>query len=91
MSEANNEIQQVILQELRSFRSDVSTKLDDHVQRLTAVETKLEPLLGNGQPGLITKMQDDIGELKKFRYYFVGALMALEGLGHWLGRKLGLV
>lgn len=90
MSDANNEIQQVILQELRSFRSDVSEKLDDHAQRLTAVETKLEPILGNGRPGVISQMQEDIGDLKKSKYYFIGALAALEGVGHWLGKRLGI-
>jgi hypothetical protein len=34
------------------------------IERLTSIESKLESLTGNGQPGEIQRMRDDIEDLK---------------------------
>lgn len=40
-------------------------------------QTKLKQLMGNGQPGLIKNVQDDIEELKSLKWKLIGAGVAL--------------
>lgn len=64
------------------------------VQRsLGRIEGHLQFLVGNGQPGLIQKMRDDIEGLKTARNYIIGfgaGLTFVEGAYHYLLNKIGL-
>lgn len=86
----DDNVQDLILYELRGMRREVGETLDKYGNRLTAIETKIEPLFPNGQQGVLAEMRDDIDSLNSFKYYFVGGVAALEAAGHWFGKKLGL-
>lgn len=71
------------------------TRLHDRITALhtdvTVTKTKLEGLVGNGQPGEIHKMQARITSLEEFKNKSVGYLTAVTGaltglgvIGHYL-------
>lgn len=64
---------------------DVSDKIDEVSKELTETRTKLSFLIGNGQPGEIQHMKDDIGELKDFRSSAKGYIAAISAVGAALG------
>ncbi len=58
---------QIILDELRSFRTFASEQFNEHGQRLTALEVGMKSLTGNGQPGRIQNLEASVGRLDRFR------------------------
>lgn len=70
--------------------------LNDQSRSLGRLESAMQELLGNGKPGLIKEMRDDIDSLKESRSHMRGyvaglggALAVLEFVYHYLMHKLG--
>jgi len=87
---SNDSVNDVILKEILEMRRDVNENFRTHGERLATMETQISGLVGNGQPGLIDKMQDDIEGLKKFKYWLSGALAVAETVGHYAAKKLNI-
>lgn len=64
--------------------------LTDISSRLGTIESHLETLVGNGQPGLIKEMRDDIDSLKNTRTYGIGFLAGGELVLHYVLHRLGI-
>lgn len=73
---------------------EVMNILNEQSRALGRLEANLEKLVGNGQPGLIKEMRDDIDDLKISRSratgYMAGAIAVFEFGIHFFGKKLGL-
>lgn len=87
---SEDSINKVILEEIRELRKSVDLKITDHGERLSAVETHVHGLVGNGQPGTIDEIKEDIRSLNKFRYYLTGAIAVIETVGHYVVKRLNL-
>jgi hypothetical protein len=48
------------------------------VDSLARLETHMENLVGNGQPGRVTKIEDDVESLQKARWYLAGAVVGIS-------------
>lgn len=66
----------------------IEKKQDDVLERVTRVETQLQP--DPGQPGVIKQLQDDVKSLRESRSWMLGVIAALEFGGHWFAHKLGM-
>jgi hypothetical protein len=74
------ETSEIILQEIRSLRCEFNDHVKDTSERLASLETSMRSLVGNGQPGRITKIEEDLDSLKGFRYWTLGAGAVLSAL-----------
>lgn len=87
-------INRAILGELRDMRGQMDDKFEETFQRLSVVETQLAPLFDNGQPGRISKVEDDIEEMKLHQAkqfgWFAGVAASFELVWHVVSKKLGL-
>ena len=63
----------LILEELRALRLEFTAHSLDASQRLTALETSLKTVVGNGKKGRLDNLEDDMDKLKSFRWKVVGA------------------
>jgi hypothetical protein len=73
----------------------IETKLDETLaahnalgNRVTQVEATIWP--DKSQPSVITALQSDVQSLRESRTWLVGALAAIEFIGHWSAHKLGM-
>lgn len=62
-----------LLAELRGLRSD----LVGHAERLSAIETLLHSIAGNGQPGRLTTLEMKVSRLIEWKYWLMGAAAGL--------------
>jgi hypothetical protein len=69
-----------ILDEVRDMRREVTEGFKEQVQRLTHIETQLEPLFDNGQPGVITLLKQDVQSLKDSHNRQLGWLAGINVL-----------
>ena len=53
-----------VLAVLSDMRGEINTTLLDIQKRLTRVETHTESLVGNGQPGRVGKLEDEVDDMK---------------------------
>lgn len=76
----------------------LTQKVDNGLERTTVVETQIEPLFDNGQPGEISKLKGEVEGLKtrmsaqeNWRHWVMGITAAvgaiLGGVATWLGLK----
>lgn len=49
-------------------------------ERVAVLESGMESLLGNGQPGRVAKIERDVAWLQKMMNRFVGVAIALNGV-----------
>lgn len=84
----DDQISNLILEELRGLRTEVTDGFSETKQRLTAVETQIAPFFAND--GEKAKMQDEIDKLKQIKWYGIGFIGALSLAGNYLMRKIGL-
>jgi len=65
-----------------------------HLGILTKVQTQVEPLFDNGQPGILSKLDTRVDDLEKSKWYAAGALGVLaavfEPIAHYVMKKLGI-
>jgi hypothetical protein len=59
----------LILAELKGLRDDTKS----NGERLARLETQMYSLVGNGQPGRIGLLERAVEELKRWRWWVVGA------------------
>lgn len=61
---------------------------EEVIERLTRIETLLETLTGNGQPGRIQLVEADVKELRETRWRWggimIGASTVLSLVGTWM-------
>jgi len=94
------EIESLILEELKSLSATTAdtnqrvAKLEAQIiadagARLTKLETEMHPLVGNGQPGLISKMDSRVKELEQWRvglsWWIAGATTIATIVGAAIG------
>lgn len=76
---------------------ETNSKLDSLISSVASLDAKMTAVLGNGQPGRLQILEQDVRELKsdsdkdKGARKVVWGFMGLSGLGeiifHWLTRK----
>jgi len=58
------------------------------IQSLSRLETQMESIVGNGQPGRICLLEEDVKGLRESRSWFMGSMAALSAIitlaGTWL-------
>ena len=65
-------VEGILMAELQAFRADYNTNARENGERLSALETEVRTLTGNGQPGRIARLEEDVDRLKAFRWWIVG-------------------
>lgn len=53
-------------------------------ESLARLETHMENLVGNGQPGRVTKLEEKVDSLSKWRWIISGALIAGSAIIHFV-------
>jgi hypothetical protein len=61
-----------VAEELRQLRVLLTDGQGAVISRLAIVESQMTSLVGNGQPGRITKLETAIAAIQKFRYTSLG-------------------
>lgn len=63
---------------------------DTVIEKLTRLETHMESLIGNGQPGRISKLEDDVKSLDRLKWraggVITGASVVISALIHFFGK-----
>jgi hypothetical protein len=62
----------LILAEVQSLRADYNTNARETGERLSSLETSMTSLVGNGQPGRITILEQRLDDLRRWRWRMVG-------------------
>lgn len=62
---------------------DFQTHVIDMLARL---DTKMEDLAGNGKPGRVSKLEDAVESLNKWRWIIAGGVLGLSALVHFIFR-----
>jgi hypothetical protein len=75
----------LILIELRDLRTDFNENARVTGERLASVETSMNALVGNGQPGRITNIETDVDTLKGWKESLVGLWALVAALGSIVG------
>lgn len=75
----------LILLELRDLRAEFNENAQATSGRLSALETSVTTLLGNGQPGRITNIERDIEALQNWKQSLVGLWAGLCTVGSIIG------
>ena len=68
-----DDLQSVILAELRALRDDLNEHITTATQRLTKLETQMYAVVGNGKPGRLGVVEESIEKLMQWRWWIVGA------------------
>jgi hypothetical protein len=74
-----DDTQALILSEIKDLRTDLNTFARDMGERVTKVETKLYPLIDNGQPGRITHIERAVERIQRWRWQIVGMAAGVSG------------
>jgi hypothetical protein len=69
-----------ILNDLRDQIRDLRTTNQEILQSTAALKNSMKLLLGNGQPGLISKLQDEVKELQRWRWRMVGIAVGVAAV-----------
>ena len=72
--------QELILDELRALRGDFNTFARDAGERVSALETEMHGLVGNGQPGRVALLERSVDKLVQFRWWTVGVAAGASGV-----------
>lgn len=62
---------------------DFQTHVIDMLARL---DTKMEDLAGNGKPGRVSKLEDAVDSLNRWRWIIAGGALAVSVLVHFIFR-----
>lgn len=68
----------------------ILTKVTAVGEDVASLKTNMESLVGNGQPGRIDKIEDEVDDLKGFKnktYGVIAAFGGLEGIFHYLQHR----
>ena len=72
-------LQTVILEEVRALRTRIDAHSADTAERLSVLETHMEGLVGNHQPGRLTIVENKVSELQHWRWKAVGIYIGVSG------------
>jgi hypothetical protein len=64
--------QDLILAELRELRADYNAHARETGERLSALESQMHTLVGNGQPGRIALLESAVNKLQLWRWWLIG-------------------
>lgn len=89
---------QLIMTEIHGLRERMDQRFDDqdkviteHTKQLTELSVQMKSLVGNGQPGRVSKLEDEVSSLKMYRTKLVAYVTVIGGLVtaafHWLTRS----
>lgn len=84
----SDQLNNIILEEIRGLRTQVTEGFEETKQRLTAVETTIRPFFE--QDGDKDKLEARVTSLENTKWYGLGFIGAVSLAGHWLAHKLGL-
>jgi hypothetical protein len=76
----SEQIQSIILDELRALRTRFDVYSDDMGQRTTRLETHMESLVGDKQPGRLTRLEDKVAAIQQWRHYTTGIYIGVSGI-----------
>jgi hypothetical protein len=79
----NDATQDLILDEVRALRADVNDIRDDfrkYGERTATLEAQLYPLIGNGTPGRVTRLERAVEKLTQWRWWVIGAAAGSSGV-----------
>lgn len=76
----DQQINNLILDELRELRSSFNEHSQDVVQRLSKLETQSENIVGNGQPGRLTIVENKVSELQHVHWLMRGIYIGVSAL-----------
>jgi len=82
------EINELILDEVRTMRKEMNDGFTEVKQRITAVETQTEPFFET--EGGREKMQGQIDDLRRSKWMVLGGAGVLAGSIHTILKKLGI-
>jgi len=71
----------------------ILNKVTTIAEDMATVKTQMGTLVGNGQPGRIDKLEDNVDKLKTAKNYALGfgaGFIFLEGAFHYVMHKVGL-
>lgn len=72
--------QALILTELQQLRADYNEHSRKTAERLSALETSMKTLTGNGQPGRITLLEQTVAKLDRWKVWIGGAAAGVSGV-----------
>ena len=89
---------QLIMGEIHALRERMDERFDaqdevisKHTAQLAELSTQMKSLIGNGQPGRVQKLEDDVSSLKNYRTKLVAYVTVIGGIitaaFHWLTRN----
>ncbi len=85
-------VDKIVLDEVRGLREEVRDGFKEQLQRLSVIETQVAPLLDNGQPGRVTKLEDKVDELQRSQSrvfgWLAGATFIIELAWHYIASFL---
>lgn len=71
-----DDVQRLILTELQALRADYNIHARETGERLSALESQMHSLVGNGQPGRIAVVEHAVERLKAWRWKMAGVAAA---------------
>ena len=74
------DIAELILSEIRSLRERFDEFTLDTEKRIATLESQMETIVGNGQPGRMTKVESDVKRLDRWKYWALGAGAGISGV-----------
>lgn len=72
--------QDIILDELRALRLDFNAYARETGERISVLETDVHGLVGNGQPGRVTRLEMAVAGLVRWRWWLAGAAAGGSGV-----------
>jgi chitodextrinase len=72
--------QELILGELRALRSDFNIYARQTGERISALETDMHDLKGNGQPGRVGLLERAVTKLSQRMWWAIGAAAGASGV-----------
>lgn len=72
--------QSLILSELRSLREDFNSYARETGERIATLETDMHALVGNGQPGRVSDLEQAVRKLSQWRWWVVGCAAGSSGV-----------
>jgi hypothetical protein len=94
MDDSNVQLLLAAIADVKKDVGDLRATSVAHLGVITEVQTKIAPLFDNGQPGVLTKLDNRVDDLEKSKWYAAGALavlaVLLEPAWHFVAKKFGL-
>lgn len=74
----------LVLTELREFRSDVTKWQQNTGERTATLESQVKSgITGNGQPSRLAVVEKSVEQLNRFKYWLLGAAATISVIAHY--------